>query len=129
MEKLLAIAGIGQRVYGRWLFQRLLMGLIVIVGLTVVVAIVMSALLLGGLYGAYAGLLHIGVAMPNAMLMTAFLALLVVAGMVLVMQNVIKRLRQTQPTLQGRFAKVVAHPAEIVDAFIDGLLAGKHKRP
>ncbi len=79
MEKLLAIVSIGQRAYGRWLFQRLLPTIIMVVGLTIVISIMVSAMMVGGFYSAYLALLNYGTEPPVAMMIVATASILTIA--------------------------------------------------
>jgi len=60
MEKLLAIASLAQKVYGRWLFQHLLVGVMIVVALVFVTSILISAILIGSSYWLYFTLINSG---------------------------------------------------------------------
>ena len=84
MEKLLAIASLGQKAYGRWLFRRLLSGVMMVVMLVIIVSIMTSALLVGCLYAAYLAFLYYGLAPAMALLFTGILAVLVVVALAVI---------------------------------------------
>ncbi len=120
MEKLLAIASLGQRAYGRWLFQHLLSGIIVIVGLTIVIAMIISTLLVGGLYVSYITLLHYGVGSHVAMMIIAAAVVLVLALLAFFMFLSFRRLNHMPRTLLKQ-AFLPSHTAGVLGAFFDGL--------
>src|SRR5271170_8087971 len=99
MEKLLAIANLGQRAYGRWLFQRLLSGIIVVAGLTIVISIMLGAMLVGSLWAAYFALLYYGIGQLMAMMLTGALAMMIMASLVFLTLSCLHRLRQMPRTL------------------------------
>ena len=94
MEKLLAIAALGQKAYGRWLFQRLLSGIIIVAGLTIVISIMVSALLVGSLVVAYFALLHYGAAPHMAMIGVGISAMLTIAMLILLALTCLHHLRR-----------------------------------
>ena len=102
MGKLLAIVSLGRGLYGRWLFQRLVAGVLVTVGLTIVISIMMGALLIGGLYASYCALLYFGLEPQGAMLLTGMLAVAVTGILMLLIMECMQRLRRMPKILLKR---------------------------
>lgn len=119
METLLAIANLGQRAYGRWLFQRLLSGIIVVAGLVMVTAMMISALLVGGLYVSYITLLHYGVGSDMAMMVVALSAVLIIVMLVILTLSCLHHLHQIPKTLFKQ-ALSPSHTSAVLCAFFDG---------
>jgi uncharacterized BrkB/YihY/UPF0761 family membrane protein len=115
MEKLLAVISVGQRAYGRWLFQRLLPGIIVIVGLTVVISIMVSAMIVGGLYIAYGALLQYGFEPQMAMLAICISAVITIILLVVIAMLGLRHLRQTPKIMNTQTP---------LSSFIEGFIAG-----
>ena len=122
MGKLLAIADLGQRAYGRWLFQRLLPGALMVVGFTIMLAIMGSVLLLTILVAAYYSLLYYGIGQLMAVMITVGLAVLIMALLVIFILAYLYRLRQTPKTLIKQ-SPLASHIVDTLDAFYDGLMA------
>jgi len=121
MEKLLAIASLGQRVYGRWLFQRLLSGIIVAAGLTIVTSVIISAFLVGGLWAAYFVLLHYGIGQLMAMMITGAIALMVIASLFFLTLSCLHHLRR-MPRMLLKQSPLTSRAMDALDAFSDGLM-------
>ena len=122
MEKLLAIAGLGQKVYGRWLFQHLLSGIIVVVGLTIVTAIMVSATLIGSLIAAYYMLLQHGTEPYLAMIIIGVSGVLTIVILVLLTLASLYHLRQMPRTLLEK-SPLTSGVMATLNAFTDGLMA------
>lgn len=122
MEKLLAIAGLGQKVYGRWLFQHLLSGIIVVAGLTIVTAIMVSATLIGSLIAAYLMLLQHGTEPYLAMIIIGISGVLTVVILVLLTLASLYHLRQMPRTMLER-SPLTSGVMATLNAFTDGLMA------
>ena len=122
MEKLLAIASLGQRAYGRWLFQRMVLGIIAVAGLTIVVSILVSAMLIAGLYAGYFALLHFGAEPQGAMLIITILAVLITLTSVILVLTGLDHLRRMPETLLRR-SPLTSGAIDALDAFINGLTA------
>jgi len=123
MEKLLAIASLGQRAYGRWLFQRLLSGIIVVAGLTIVTSVMLSAILVGGLWATYFSLLYYGIGQLMAMVITGALALMAMAALVFLTLSGLHHLRRMPRTLLKQLP-LTSRAMDALDAFTNGLMAG-----
>ena len=122
MEKLLAIASLTQRAYGRWLFRRLFLSMIAIAGITIVIGIMVSALLIGGLVAAYFVLLSHGIEQLMAVIIVAILAILIVAMLSIMILGYLKYLRQ-MPQKFIKQSPLASHVIETLSAFSDGLMA------
>lgn len=122
METLLAIANLGQRAYGRWLFSRLLSGIIIIVGLTIIIGVMVSAVLVASLFVIYYALLSYGIGQLMAVTTSAVLALLVIAVLVFLVLTSLHHLRQLPRTLLQQ-SPLTSRAMDTLDAFTDGLMA------
>jgi hypothetical protein len=122
MEKLLAIASLGQRAYGRWLFQHLILGIIVVIGLVMVIAIMVSTILIGSLAAAYFTLLSSGIGQTLAMLAVALLAIAITTAVIFLTFLSLHRLRRMPHTLLKR-SPVTSSAMDALNAFTNGLMA------
>jgi len=122
MEKLLAIASLGQRAYGRWLFQRLMSGIIVVTGLTIIISIMIGTMLVGGLYAGYSALLHYGIQPQVAMIIIGVSAILITITLVILTLSCLSRLRQMPRTLLKQ-SPLTSCAMDALDAFSNGLMA------
>ena len=123
MKKLLAVISIGQRAYGRWLFQRLLPSIILMLGLTIIIAIMISAILVGGLYTAYGILLHYGVEPNMAMLTIALSSIITIIILVVIVFLGLRYMRQT-PKIMPSQTPIASCAIIALNSFIDGLMRG-----
>lgn len=122
MEKLFALANLGQRTYGTWLLQRLLPAIVAIIGLTIITSIMISAMLVGSLYAAYIALLYYGTEPHTAMLMIGIAAAAIIALLVILTLSCIRRLRHMPLTLL-KGSHLSSNAAGVVSAFAHGLMA------
>ena len=122
MEKLLALATLGQKVYARWLFLRLLSGIVVVAGLTIVASILMGALLVGGFFAAYQALLHFGFEPLGAAGIVGGCILFVLIIFVFLAVRSVRQLQELPQRLLKKKSPLVARTDDIVDAFFEGLL-------
>jgi len=117
MEKLLAIVALGQSFYGRWLFRRLLIGIVMVVALAIIIAIMVSAMLITSLYVAYSALLSYAIEPHMAMVIVGFLALTITLALVTLTLRYLQRLsimpRATSPL------------SSLLDSFTNGLMTEK----
>lgn len=113
VEKTLVIAGIARGMYGRWRFQRLLSGVMVVTGLTVISSMLVGTMLIGGFYAAYFAFLHYGWEPQIAILLTGALVTSITATFITLTVMCLRRLRQMP---------MASRTSEVVDAFFDGLM-------
>lgn len=121
METLLALANLGQRTYGRWLFHRLISGIFVVVGLTIIISIMISAVLVGSLMAAYFTFIHYGVYPQIAMVITGVLAILIITLLILLTLLRLRHLRKMPQTLLKQ-SPVTSCAAGVLQAFLDGFM-------
>lgn len=121
MEKLLAITTIAQRVYGRWLFQNLLLGMIVVMVLTIVISIVASTLLLLCLYAVYALLIYMGIAYYYTFLIIFILSAAVIAVLLILTLACQRQIRQMPRKLLEKLP-LTSRPIEVWEAFYSGFM-------
>lgn len=122
MEKILIITSLVQKVYGRWVFQRLFLSIIMIAGLVVVTAIMVSALLIGGLVTIYFTLLSYGIGQTLAIIATAVSALLIIIALIIITLLYLQHLRKTPKNLLKR-SPLTSRAMDTLDAFTAGLMA------
>ena len=115
-EKMLLIAaGLARGIYGRWQFRRLLLSVMAMAGLLIITSMLISALLITGVYASYLALLRYGWEPQAAISLTGML--LAAAIVLLIAFTVIsmRRLRRKFPI--GNRAD------EALNAFLDGFMA------
>jgi hypothetical protein len=122
MEKLLAIITIAQRSYCRWLFQRLLPGIIMIIGLTIVISIMISAIIVGGLYTAYSALLNYELEENMAMLIIGISSIITIITLVIIVLLGMRRMRPA-PKIISSQSQISICAIGIFTSFIDGFMA------
>jgi uncharacterized BrkB/YihY/UPF0761 family membrane protein len=114
MEKLLAIITILQRAGGKRLLLRLFSRVIILLGLVITTAIMVSATLIGGLINAHIAMLSSGMSSPLALLIIGVAALFTIIVLIAVIVSQLKglhRLPKKSPLM------------DTLDAFTDGLMA------
>ena len=123
METLLAIVTLGQRTYGRWLFQRLLSGMLAIAGLTIVIAIMISAALIATLAALYYTLLSYQIGHLVAGLVTGISAIAIIMMLIILTLACLNHLRQIPKTLLQK-SPLSSGIMDTLDAFTEGLKQG-----
>jgi len=122
MKTLLILAALGQKVYGRWLFSRLIPGIIMVAGLILVTAIMVSAALIAALGVCYIALVHYGVAPYAAIITVALLTILSIVVLTFACISCLRRLRHMPRTLLGQ-SPLTSRAKNALDEFINGLMA------
>lgn len=123
MEKLLAIVSLSQNLYGRWLFRRLLFGVITLVSLTIVVSMLVSAVLISGFYVAYQVLLNFGFEQKIAMAVIACALLSITIMLAFFIAWHLRRLRKIPKRLPTEKIPSAAAASDAIDAFLEGLMS------
>jgi uncharacterized membrane protein len=126
MEQLLALITLVQRTYGRWLFRRLLSGMIVVAGLVLTTAIMVSTALIVGLYAAYISLINAGFEQQMAVLMVCGITVVAAGLLVIATLGYLRHLRQMPQNIIKK-SPITSLPSDALDAFISGLLTEKVK--
>jgi len=127
IEKLLAIVSLGQNIYGKLLFRRLLYGAMVGISLTIVTSAMMGAMLIAGFYSAYQLLLHSGIAQQNAAMIISATGVLVTGLLILITIRHLKRLNaMPRRMLQDKIPQL-SQAGDVIEAFINGLLGTRLK--
>lgn len=121
MKTLLAIITIIQEKSGKPLFAKLLSTIILMAGLLLVTAIMISATLIGGLMNAHMILLNSGTPTNVALLMIGGAALFIIIVLIAVIACLLRSLRRTPQKLYGQSPLAVCL-AGTLDAFIAGLM-------
>src|SRR5882724_5719522 len=119
MEKLLAIASLAQKVYGRWLFQHLLVGVMIVVALVFVTSILISAILIGSSYWLYFTLINSGMQPQYAFLIVGAALVFLTGVLALSTWSYLRHLRNFPRRLTKRPPRS-SRATEAVDAFFDG---------
>lgn len=118
MEKLLVFATLGRKAYSKWLFQRMLTRIIAVAGIILIIAILLSALLIGLLVCAHTALLHGGATPHMAMLMISMLTLFIIAILVLLAQHFVRQL----PRMLAPQSPITSRISDTFNAFMDGFM-------
>jgi amino acid transporter len=122
METLLRIASLGQRAYGRVLFRKAISGMVMVVGLVIVIAIMVSFALVAALIAAYFCLIYFGITPVAAMIIIALLAIALIVALIVLTLSCLHHLRQMPKTLL-RQSPFTSRAMDTLDAFTDGLMA------
>ena len=122
MENLLPIITILQQAYSRRLFQRMFSSVISLLGLMMVAAILLSAMLMGGLVAAYFLLMQYGVEPRAAMLVISIVALMLIAILFAIIRWRLRLLRQ-MPSALGAPSPITSLATDTLNAFLNGLMA------
>jgi hypothetical protein len=120
MEKLVAIASLGQKIYGRLLFQRLIAGAIMVAGLMIVVSILISAMLVGSFYAVYLSLLYYGTGQASAMMIIGVLIFMTTAMLIIILAARLRALRR-MPQRMLKESSLTSQAMGLLEAFSDGL--------
>ncbi len=117
MEKLLAVASLGEKFYGKWFFHRFVSGFLLLLGLTIITAILCAILLLCIVYAAHLVFVSQGL----GMLITLGVPLLLGIAIVVIILCIIRRqLRETNQLPQDIMKQTIAI-AKTFPAFWAGL--------
>lgn len=123
MEKLLAIISIGQAAYGRWLFQKLLPMAIIIIVFTTIISVMISAMLVGGLYIAYIALLHYGVEPQIAILIIGISSIITIILLVAIVMAIL-RYQRKMPEIIVKQSPLNSYAISAMNSFLDGFRTG-----
>jgi protein-S-isoprenylcysteine O-methyltransferase Ste14 len=118
MEKLLVLATLGRKAYSKWLFQRMLTRAIVVVGIIFIIAILLSALLIGVLFTIHAAFLQGGFSPPVAMLMIGIITLCIIGMLVMLAQHFARQL----PRMLAPQSPITARISDTIHSFMDGFM-------
>ena len=119
MEKLFAVASLADKMYGRWLFQRLLSRIIALLGLVIVTAILISGLLFYIVYIAHYTLVSYGVGMLGSLGIPLILTVCIIVLAVFLTLRYLGALNR----LPNDFVKQTANIVEAFPAFWQGFTA------
>jgi hypothetical protein len=122
MDNLLAIISLIQRISSRNLLIRLISNMVIIVGLVMTTAIMISATLVGGLMNAHIALLNHETPPLLAFIYIGCAALLIILGLVAVIAWRLRCLRKIPRPLFGQ-SPFTSSVADTLDAFTAGLMA------
>ncbi len=114
METLLAIITIIQRAGGKRLLLRLFSRVIILLGLVITAAIMVSAALIGGLIYIYIAMLNNGMSSPLALLIIGIAALCIITALIAVIVWQLKGLHRDPKK---------SPLMDTLDAFTTGLMA------
>ena len=118
MEKLLVFATLGRKAYSKWLFQRMVSRAIAVVGIVFIIAILISALLIGLLFTAHTALLHGGVTPPMAMLIISIITVFMIGMLTVLAQHFARQL----PRMLVPQSPITARINDTFNAFMDGFM-------
>ena len=117
--KVAVIAGLIHSLYGHWRLQRLLSGVMMVVGLTIVTSMLIGMMLIGGFYAAYFALVDYGLGPLQALLLIGLSTLLAVVVLMVALWLYMRRM----PKRLVRASPLMDYANETVDAFFDGFMA------
>lgn len=109
LGKFLLAATVGQGVYGRLQLHKIVTVALTTAMLAVIASVMISALVIGGIYSLYLLLLAQGVGMGLALLTTAMVVILLALAIVMAIRERIRELRTPAGPVR-----------DVIDAFLDG---------
>lgn len=118
MEKLLVIATLGRKAYSKWLFQRMMTRIIAVVGIVLIIAILLSALLIGLLFTAHTALVSGGFSTHMAMLIISIITLSIIGVLVMLAQHFARQL----PRMLAPQSSITSRIGDTFNAFMDGFM-------
>ena len=124
MEKLLVIVNLGQKIYGRQLIRQSLVGGFAALGMTLIVAMLISALLIASLYAAYVALLQAGASLYLAAFVICLAAVFIIAALLSLISNLLQRMREVPCALLNQ-SPLSSLTTDALGAFIKGFLADR----
>jgi hypothetical protein len=125
--KLLAIVNIGQQTYNRWLFQQLVPSIILVAGLTIVVSIIISMILVGGFYVSYGALLNYGLEQKVAMMIIITAAVITLLIFLILTFLGVCRLRHMPKEILKK-SPLNYITLEVLTAFLDGFMSDQSRK-
>jgi hypothetical protein len=112
MGKLLAVAALGEKFYGRWLSYRLLSQILLLLGLTIILALLIASLLLCAVYTVHLALVYQGVATWVAWSVSFLLVIAMIATTVWRIRRCLREFNTApQNLLQKTMSVAQAFPA------------------
>jgi hypothetical protein len=122
MKTLLAILILIQKAHGKRQFTRLISHVVIVAGLLLVTAIMISATLIGGLINAHIALLNSDVSPILALLITGTTASLIIALLII---GIVWRLRCLRNIPQALYSRLpfANRAMDALDSFTAGLMA------
>lgn len=121
---MLIAIGLARRSYGQWHLQRLVSGMIVVASLTIITAMMIGVIIIGGFYAAYFAFVYYGWEPQNALILIGAMAVLAITVFVVIIAKCLRRLREMPAKLLATLP-VVARVNEAFDGFLDGLVTEK----
>lgn len=128
MGKLLALAvGLAEGYYGRWMFKRLVSGVISVIALTIILSMLVGALMIGGFYAGYLALVHAGFEPHIAGLLTLGIIMFTIIIFILIMVTSVRRLRNIPQVSTTEKPALIVKANGVVDSFLEGFLHSPKK--
>lgn len=125
MDKLASLIDIAQNIYSRWVFHRLLCGMVAIATLTIITSIMISAMLICSFYATYQVLLNSGFIPHIAAFTVAGIIAIVAILFLLIIFTFLRRLRYVPRSLLQEKTSNVFCIGSIIESFLNGLLSKK----
>lgn len=122
MEKLLLLLNLGQRAYSRWMLHRLLSGVAIVLGLTIVISILISATLIGVLFVFYNYALVYGFEPHTAIVLTFLLSLIFILALIICTNMCLNNFRKISKTT-SKPSPLTSSALSMLDSFTDGFMA------
>lgn len=102
-------------------FHELLTGAMLTILLTVVTALMLGILIVGGLYGTYAGLMSYGLTHDAAIIMVSSLAVLLTVVLILLIRVQINKMHGMIKNLFRQQSPIASHITDVAQSFMAGL--------
>ncbi len=122
MDKLLAIISVIQRISSKNLLVQLISNIVMIMGLVMTTAIIISATVIGGLINAHMALLNNDTSPLLALVYVGGGALFIIFGLFAMIAWRLRCLRKIPHSIFGQ-STFTSHITDALDAFTDGLMA------
>ena len=122
MENLLTIISVIQRISTKKLLIRVISNMMMIMGLVMTTAIMISATFIGGLINAHIALLDHETPPALALIYIGCAALLIIAGLLAVVAWRLRCLKKIPHSIFGK-SPITARTMDTLNAFTDGLMA------
>jgi len=126
LDKLLGIVGMGSTIANATLLRKFLTNVMLVMVLTAISGTMAGMILIAGFYGLYLGLVHYGVDPSTAALSIGGLTLIITIGLASLAVLRFRHLRDI-PGVMSLNGPIMSRVGEVADAFIDGLLTGRHE--
>lgn len=124
--KLLLLASFGRSLYSKWLYGRLVSGVITLIILAIITSVMASAMLMCCIYAVYLTLLFYGILPLHAFFVSGGLVVLLTVSFLIITLQHLRNLRKLPTKFLHQKSPIASHVTHIVDAFIEGFNTPMH---